>query len=83
VFHLLQSCLRLSVNAQARMLSIDRPILPPFLTYLRFLNLSLPFGDVDLLFEQRPMDVAVTVLRQRGTFEVQVIKSEFSEPHTA
>jgi glycogen debranching enzyme len=83
VFHLLQSCLRLSVNAQARMLSIDRPILPPFLTYLRFLNLSLPFGDVDLLFEQRPMDVAVTVLRQRGTFEVQVIKSEVSEPHKA
>jgi glycogen debranching enzyme len=74
VFHLLQSCLRLSVDAAARMLSIDRPILPPFLTYVRFLNIELPFGDVDLLFERHQLDVAVTVLRQRGDFEVRVIK---------
>ncbi len=76
VFQLLQSCLHLSVHADGRLLSIDRPIVPPFLTFLRFLNLELPFGKVDLLFEQRPMDVAVTVLRQDGDFDVQVIKSE-------
>jgi glycogen debranching enzyme len=73
VFHLLQSCLRLSVDPEARRLSIDRPILPPFLTYLRLLNLELPFGHVDLLFEQHPRDVGVTVLRQRGAFEVRVV----------
>jgi len=76
VFHLLQACLRLSVDVQERRLTIDRPILPPFLTYLRLLKLELPFGDVDLLFEQRPQDVAVTVLRQGGDFEVRVVKAE-------
>jgi len=76
VFHLVQSCLHLSVNAQERELSVDRPILPPFLTYVRLLNLELPFGSVDLLFEQHPLDVAVTVLQRRGEFDVRVIKSE-------
>jgi len=76
VFHLLQSCLRLSIDPHERRLSIDRPLLPPFLTYLRLLNLELPFGNVDLLFEQHPLDVTVTVLRQQGEFEVRVIKSE-------
>ena len=78
VFHLIQSCLRLSVDAPARRLSINRAILPPFLTYLRILNLDLPFGQVDLLFEQQSLDVGVTVLRQQGDFEVQVLKSEIS-----
>jgi glycogen debranching enzyme len=71
VFHLLQSCLRLSVDVEARRLSIQRPVLPPFLTYLRLLDLELPFGRVDLLFEQQARDVAVTVLRQQGHFEVR------------
>ena len=81
VFHLLQSCVRLSVDAERRLLSIERPMVPPFLTYLRFLNLELPFGQVDLLFEQRPLGVAVTVLRQQGEFDVRVIKSEIND-HT-
>jgi len=76
VFHLLQSWLRLSVHADERRLSITRPILPPFLTYIRLFNLKLPFGDVDLLFEQHPLDVAITVLRQAGDFEVRIVKSE-------
>jgi hypothetical protein len=71
----MQSCLRLSVNAEARELSIDRPMLPPFLTCVHVLNLEQPFGDVDLLFEQQPLDVAVTVLRSRGSFDVRVVKS--------
>jgi len=79
VFQLLQSCLHLSVDAQARELSIDRPILPPVLTYLRVLNLQLPFGSVDLLFEQRPLDVAVTVLRQQGEFNIRIIKSDAAD----
>jgi glycogen debranching enzyme len=74
VFHLIQSCLRLSIDADQRRLSIDRAILPPFLTYLRLLNLELPFGQVDLLFEQHPLDVSVTVLRSEGDFDVSVVK---------
>jgi len=34
----------------------------------------LPFGAVDLLFEQRPIDVGVSILRQDGDFDVRVIK---------
>jgi glycogen debranching enzyme len=73
-FQLIQACLRLSVDAKERRLSIDRASLPPFLTYLRLMNLSLPFGSIDLLFEQHLLDVSVTVLRKHGDFEVRVIK---------
>ena len=46
----------------------------PFLTYLRLRALTLPFGAIDLLFEQHPLDVSVTVLRKDGDFDVQVLK---------
>ena len=74
VFQLLQACLRLSLDADRRRLTIDRAILPPFLTFLRLLDVTLPWGRVDLLFEQQPLDVSVTVLRKHGDFEVRVIK---------
>ena len=74
VFQLVQACLRLSVDADRHRLSVRRATLPPFLTHLRLLNLKLPFGTIDLLFEQHPLDVSVTVLRKQGDFEVRVIK---------
>jgi glycogen debranching enzyme len=57
VFHFIQACLRLSVDADRRRFTIDRAILPPFLTFLRLRDLMLPFGTIDLLFEQHPLDV--------------------------
>jgi len=74
VFHFIQACLRLSVDADRRRFTIDRAILPPFLTFLRLRDLMLPFGAIDLLFEQHPLDVSVTVLRKDGDFDVQVLK---------
>ena len=74
VFAFLQACLRLSVDVGARRLCIDRAVLPPFLTYLRLLNLDLSFGTVDLLFERQALDVSVTVLRRAGDFEMRVVK---------
>ena len=74
VFHLLQSCLRLSLDDGGSVLTATRPILPPFLTYVRLLNLDLPFGHVDLMFEQQAVDVNVTVLKQTGELELRVIK---------
>ena len=65
VFHLLQACLRLSLQSDRRTLQISHPILPPFLTYLRLRNVRVPEGAVDLLFEQRSEGVAVTVLDRR------------------
>ena len=74
VFQFVQSCLRLSVDVPHARLSVDHAILPPFLTYVRLLNLELPFGQADLLFEQQPLDVSVTVLRKQGDFELHVIR---------
>jgi glycogen debranching enzyme len=74
VFHLVQACTRLSVDAPDRRLEIRHAVLPPFLSYLKLLNLELPFGRIDLLFEQQPLDVSVTVLRKDGDFEVRVVK---------
>jgi glycogen debranching enzyme len=74
VFQLIQACTKLSVDADRRLVSIDRARLPPFLTYLRLNDVALPFGRIDLLFEQQPLDVSVTVLRKQGEFAVRVIK---------
>jgi glycogen debranching enzyme len=74
VFHLIQACLRLSIDGQARQLRVGRVALPPFLTCLRVLNLELPFGRVDLSFERHALDVSTTVLKKSGDFEVSEIK---------
>jgi glycogen debranching enzyme len=74
VFGLIQACLRLSVDAKARRLCVDRAVLPPFLSQLRVTNLELPFGEVDLLFTRQPFDVSVSVLRKGGEFECRVTK---------
>jgi glycogen debranching enzyme len=74
VFQMIQACLRLSIDIAHARLCVDHAILPPFLTYLRVLNLHMPFGQADLLFEQHPLDVGVTVLRKTGDFELHVIR---------
>jgi glycogen debranching enzyme len=74
VFQMIQACLRLSIDVEHARLCVDHAILPPFLTYLRVLNLQMPFGQADLLFEQHPLDVGVTVLRKTGDFELHVIR---------
>jgi glycogen debranching enzyme len=73
VFGLIQASLRLSIDASARHLCIDRPKLPPFFASLCLRNLELPFGEVDLLFARQPSDVEVTVLRKSGDFDVRVL----------
>jgi glycogen debranching enzyme len=74
VFQLIQACMRLSIDGERRQLLLNRPVLPPFLTSLRFEGIELPFGRIDLHFEQHPSDVSVTVLRKDGAFDVLVIK---------
>ena len=78
VFHLLQSCLRLSVDTTRRALVIHHAVLPSFLRELRLSGLELPFGRIDLLVEQTARDVSVSVLEQRGEFDVEHIKAERS-----
>jgi glycogen debranching enzyme len=74
VFQLIQACARLSVDAEAARLVVHRPLLPPFLNYLKFTNLELPWGVVDLLVERGADDVTATVLRQSGASQVEVTR---------
>ena len=74
VFQLIQACARLSVDVAGCRVVVHRPILPPFLSYLKFTNLGLPFGVVDLLFKRDRDDVTVTILRQVGEFQFEVTK---------
>ena len=74
VFHMLQSCLRLSIGEADRCLYVDHPLLPPFLGHIHLRDLVLPFGRVDLLFERGPLDVNVTVKRSEGNFDVRLVK---------
>jgi glycogen debranching enzyme len=74
VFGLTQAALRLSIDVESRRLSIVRATLPPFLTWLRVLNLDVSFGTIDLHFERQPLDVSISVLRRHGDFEVRVVK---------
>jgi glycogen debranching enzyme len=74
VFQFLQSCLRFSIDADAKRLCVNRATLPSFLSYLRVRNLDLPFGKVDLLFERHPRDTGITVLGKTGDFDIVVLK---------
>jgi glycogen debranching enzyme len=74
VFGLLQACLRLSVDVPARRLCVDGAILPPFLRWLRLLNLEVSGGAVDLLFEQSPLGASVSVLRQDGDVDLHLLE---------
>jgi glycogen debranching enzyme len=74
VFQLIQSCLRLSIDVAARRLRVGPVVLPPFLAYLRLLNLELPFGSIDLLFERHGVEVSTTVLNQKGRFELENLR---------
>jgi len=73
VFQMIQACLGLSIDADARRLSFERATLPPFLTWFRALNLNLPWGQVDLLVERHDADVEVTVLRSEADIDVRVV----------
>jgi len=55
-------------------LLVRRPTLPAFLTFLKFTNITLPFGTVDLLLERERGEIVVSVLQQSGQFHVEVIR---------
>jgi glycogen debranching enzyme len=70
VFHLLQSCLRLSLDVPRRTLALEAPFLPSFLATLRLSRLELPWGSVSLFFEKSGSHAVVNVLEQQGDFLV-------------
>jgi glycogen debranching enzyme len=74
VFHLLQACLGLHVEAATGRLSLRHPMLPEFLEEVRIRGIRVGAGSVDLCFRRHPADVGVTVLARTGEIEVVVVK---------
>ena len=73
VFYLLEACLGISFQPEARRISLCQPVLPEFLNRLEVRNLQLADGRVDLAFERHTHDVGVHVLSEVGGIEVAVL----------
>jgi glycogen debranching enzyme len=74
VYLLLGACLGLQIDAAARRVSFVLALLPERIEWLRLTNLRVGDGRVDLLLEQHPHDVGITVLRRDGDIEVLSVK---------
>jgi glycogen debranching enzyme len=72
VFMLLQACLGIEVDAQAREVRLDNPVLPPEVHELVIRNLTLEGATIDLLLQRHARDVGVTVLRREGDIRAVV-----------
>ena len=74
VFMLLSAALGLSVDGCANEITLSRPILPLTVPVLRVTGLPVDGGSVDLLLENHPHDVGVTVLRRDADVRVTIVK---------
>jgi len=74
VFMLLSAALGLSVDGCNNEIALTRPVLPPSIPTLRLTGLPVGAGSVDILLENQPHDVGVTVLRRDGDVRVTVVK---------
>lgn len=69
-FQLLQACLGLQIDGARRLVSFDRPVLPPFLERVEIRNLSVGAARLDLVLDRHESEVAVRVARRVGEAEV-------------
>ena len=74
VFMLLGSALGITIDGARGEVSLCHPVLPPAIGDLRITGLEVGSGRVDLLFENHPHDVGLTVLRREGEVRVVVVK---------
>ena len=74
VFMLLSAALGLSVDGCDDQITLSRPVLPASIPTLRLTGLPVGGGSIDLLLENHPHDVGVTVLRRDGDVRVIVVK---------
>ena len=71
---LLSAALGLSVDGCTNEITLSRPVMPATVPTLRVTGLPVDGGSVDLLLENHPHDVGVTVLRRDGDVRVTVVK---------
>ncbi|HLK89387.1 MAG TPA: amylo-alpha-1,6-glucosidase [Polyangia bacterium] len=74
VFLLLGSALGITVDGVRGEVSLVHPVLPPTIGDLSINGLVVGSGRVDLLLENHPHDVGLTVLRREGEVSVVVVK---------
>jgi glycogen debranching enzyme len=74
VFMLLESALGLSIDGRRREISFSHPELPESIPELRITGLRTGSGTVDLLLENHPHDLGITVLRREGDVRVVIVK---------
>jgi glycogen debranching enzyme len=74
VYMLLGSVLGLTVDGVRGEITFARPRLPKSLTRLRITGLATAAGRVDLLLENLPHDVGLTVLKREGDVRIVVVK---------
>jgi glycogen debranching enzyme len=72
VFLLLQSVLRLSIDASRRQVRVSRPTLPAFLDWVALREIGVDGATVDLLWERSGDETHVRILRQTGHVELVV-----------
>lgn len=69
-FQLLQACLGLHIDGTRRLVSFNRPVLPPFLERVEIRNLSVGTARLDLVLDRHEDEVALRVARRTGEAEV-------------
>jgi len=69
---LIQACLGLNFDPQARTVRLDRPVLPDFLSEVVLRNLAVDGGRVDLAVRRAGGEVATHVLRRTGDVRVEI-----------
>ncbi len=74
VFLLLGSALGITIDGARGEVSLIHPVLPPAVGELRITGLEVGSGRIDLLLENHPHDVGLTVLRREGDVRVVVVK---------
>jgi glycogen debranching enzyme len=74
VFLLLGSALGITIDGARGEISLIHPVLPPAIGELRITGLEVGSGRIDLLLENHPHDVGLTVLRREGEVRVVVVK---------
>ena len=72
VFYLLQACLGLTFDPQAKQLHFKNPQLPPFLDRIEIKNLGLGDATADLILERYPNNVGINVINKKGDLTVVV-----------
>jgi glycogen debranching enzyme len=74
VFMLLGAALGLEIDGRRGEVSFSHPRLPASISRLRITGLEVGTGRVDLLLENYPHDVGLTVLRREGDARIVVVK---------